>query len=193
MARTLSLALAILLSLGVVAVAFAHAEPVKVVPGDGAILNVPPREVVIEMSQEMARQAGANDIEVFDAGGMKVTTVGAVIDNGNRARLSVPLPDGLAAGLYTVKWKTLSADDGDPAEGTLTFTVDPSKSPWPGKTVLRDTGIGTDAATGSAAAVSPSAGGDSGGGTSWVLVVAVAVAMLALGSGATFLFIKKGP
>jgi methionine-rich copper-binding protein CopC len=191
MNRTLALVLAVLLSLGAVAVAFAHAEPVKVAPGDGAVLNVPPREVVIEMSQEMARQAGANDIEVFDAAGKKVTTVAAVIDNGNRARLSVPLPDGLATGVYTVKWKTLSADDGDPAEGTLTFTFDPAKPPSPGKTVLRDTGIGGTPA--SDAAATPSAAGDGSNGTSWVLVVAVAVAMLALGSGATFLLIKKAP
>jgi hypothetical protein len=145
------------------------------------------------MSQEMARQQGANDIEVFDSSGKKVTTVAAVIDNGNRARLSVPLPEGLAAGVYTVKWKTLSADDGDPADGTLSFTVDPTKPASPGKTLLRDTGIGTTAKpAGPDAAASPSAG-EAGGGTSWVLVAAVAVAMLAVGSGATFLLIKKGP
>lgn len=193
MVRTLSLVLAALLSLGVLAVAFAHAEPDKVVPGDGAVLNVSPREVVIDMSQEMARQQGANDIEVFDSSGKKVTTVAAVIDNGNRARLSVPLPEGLGVGVYTVKWKTLSADDGDPADGTLTFTVDPSKPPSPGKTLLRDTGIGTAATpVGPDAAASPS-GAEGGGGTSWVLVVAVAVAMFAVGSGVTFLLVKKGP
>ncbi len=183
-----------------VSVALAHAEPSKVTPGDGAVLAAGPREVVIEMSQDMARQADANDIDVFDASGKEVTAVAATIDDTDRSKLSVPLPADLANGVYTIKWKTLSADDGDPANGQLSFTVDPARPPSAGKEVLRDTGIGATAPP-TAATPAPSATSDAvapvetstGGGTSWVLVAAVAVGMLAVGSGGTFLFIKKGP
>jgi len=153
------------------------------------VLSQPPTEIVIEMTQEMARQAGANDIEVFDPAGKKITTVSAVIDNGDRKRLSVPLPSGLAVGTYAVRWKTLSADDGDPANGQLSFTYDPSKPPSPGKENL------VELAAGATARATPADGGfGSGGGTSWVLIAAVATGMFALGSGGTFLLVRKnGP
>ncbi len=189
MRRLLSLGAALLAMASVTSV-FAHAEPATVKPGDGAVLAQPPTEVVIEMTQEMARQAGANDIEVFDPAGRKITTVSAVIDNGDRKRLSVPLPTGLVVGAYTVRWKTLSADDGDAANGQLSFTYDPSKPPSPGKENLVELAAGATAS----ATASGGFGSGGGGGTSWVLLVAVAVAMLAIGSGGTFLLVRKnGP
>ena len=178
---------AALLALAVVTSASAHAEPATVKPGDGAVLSQPPADVVIEMTQEMARQGGANDIEVFDAAGKKVTTVGAVIDNSDRKRISVPLPSDLPVGTYTVKWKTLSADDGDPADGQLSFTFDPSKPPSPGNENLVEVVV---APTAKAPANDAGFGGG-GGSTSWALVVAVAAGMFALGSGATFLLVRK--
>lgn len=199
MRRLLACLVGLALAVVTVNVAFAHAEPSKVTPGDGAVLAEAPTQVVIEMSQEMARQADANDIDVLDASGKEVTTVAATIDDGDRSKLSVPLQTNLPTGVYTIKWKTLSADDGDPANGELTFTIDPAKPASAGKETLRETGIGgeaspTSAAPTTAAATSPAAPADTGtdGGTSWVLVAAVAVGMLAVGSGGTFLFIKKG-
>ncbi|MGI8926566.1 MAG: hypothetical protein ACR2HN_07965 [Tepidiformaceae bacterium] len=68
----------------VVAVAFAHAEPVTVEPGDGAVLPSPPARVLITMSQEMARTQGAKDIDVLDAAGQEVTTEAARIEDSDR-------------------------------------------------------------------------------------------------------------
>lgn len=178
-----------------VALAFAHAEPVRVSPGDGAVLNEPPVEVVFEMSQEMARQAGQNDIDVFDAEGNEVTTVSAVIDNSDRRRLSVALPSNLAPGEYTVEWKTLSAEDGDPDSGSTTFIVDPDAVPDPGREVMREDllnpgGVETE----TQAAGPPPAiigGGGSEDGVTWVLVVAVGVLMFAAGAGGTFLLVQR--
>lgn len=167
----------------------AHAAPVKVTPGDGAVLNAPPAEIIIEMTQDMAREGGANDIDVLDSSGREVTTIAAVVDNGNRKRLSVALPTSLAIGKYSVKWKSLSADDGDAAEGTLTFTYDPSKPPDPGKTTLKEDLLSAPGAGQSA----PTALGGTDSGRSWVLVVAVAIAAFALGGGGTFLLVQKRP
>ena len=190
--KALVLAAGVVASLAFVSLALAHAEPASVTPGNGAVLAAPPTAVVIEMSQDMARQAGANDIEVLDASGKKITTEAATIDDADRKKLSVPLPTNLAVGVYTVNWKTLSADDGDAANGTLSFTFDPGKPPSAGTVTLRDTGIGTPAtAAAEPAALQTGDGADSG--TSWVLVAAVGIGMLAIGAGGTFLLVTKRP
>jgi methionine-rich copper-binding protein CopC len=194
MKRFLASLCGLVAALALVTIAFAHAEPDTISPGDGAVLAASPAQVVIEMSQDMARTANANDIDVLDASGKEVTTAAATIDNTDRKKLTVALRPNLPTGVYTVNWKTLSADDGDAANGTLSFTLEPSKTPSAGKTSLRDTGIGAASPAAGATDVPPasSAGGDSGGaGTSWILVAAVAIGMLAVGSGGTFLLITK--
>ncbi|HMO53343.1 MAG TPA: copper resistance protein CopC [Tepidiformaceae bacterium] len=177
-------------AISVVATAFAHAEPARVYPGDGAVLNEPPAEVVFEMSQEMARQDGQNDIDVFDADGNEVTVVAAVIDKADRKMLSVPLPSNLAPGVYTVRWKTLSAEDGDPDSGETTFTYDPSAPPNPGREVLREDLLnpGGGETPVAPAAISVPTADD---GVTWVLVVAVGALMFALGAGGTFLLVQR--
>ena len=187
--KSLVLIMAALGGLAAVASVFAHSEPATVKPGDGAVLNQPPAQVVIEMTQEMARQAGANDIQVFDATGTRVTTVDASIDNSDRKKISVPLPSPLAVGTYAVKWKTLSADDGDPAAGQLSFTYDPARPASAGKETLVD--VATGGETPARASASPVPIGGSSGGTSWVLVAAVALGAFALGAGGAFLLISK--
>jgi methionine-rich copper-binding protein CopC len=189
MARTVAAScLAALLALVLVATAFAHAEPATIKPGDKAVLNQPPAQIDMTMSQEMARQGDANDIDVFDASGKEVTVVAAVIDNSDRKKLSVPLPTGLPAGIYTVKWKTLSADDGDAAEGMFTFTIDPSAAPNAGTEAVKPPVLDDKPPeTGSVASITNSAGG----GTSWVLVTAVAIGAFVLGGGTTFLAVQK--
>ena len=66
---------------------------------------------------------------------------GSIVDRSDRRKITVALPSNLGPGTYTVKWKSLSAEDGDPAAGPegepITFTVDPAGQPNPGKTELR--------------------------------------------------------
>jgi methionine-rich copper-binding protein CopC len=174
-----------------IAVALAHAEPAQVDPGLGANLIEPPTQVEIVMTQEMFDREGANDIDVFDAQGIEVTAIAAVVDRGNRNRISVPLPTNLAPGQYTVKWKTLSADDGDSEDGEYVFTYDPSKPSDPGRTTLSEAPVtpGGEGSPTPPPARSVVDGGDEG--MSWILVAAVGVAGLAIGSGATFLLVQR--
>lgn len=180
-----------------VTVVFAHAEPAQVKPGLGANVTAAPAQVEIVMTQEMARRAGGNDIDVLDASGNEVTTIAAVIDNGDRRKLSVPLPGDLPPGKYTVKWKSISADDGDPAQGEYVFTFDPSKPADPGRENLSETaatpGTGEDRGTGDSQQAAPDVGGGGDSGVSWILVAAVGIAGLTIGSGATFLLIQRRP
>lgn len=173
---------------------FAHAEPARVSPGSGAVLNEAPTLIEIEMSQEMARREGANDIDVLNEAGEEVTEVSAEIDNANRKLISVPLPEGLPPGVYTVKWKTLSAEDGDADEGEYTFTVDPNAEPDPGRENLRERLPTPEPEQQEDSGAPPprlDVGGGDGEGTSWVLVTAVAVGCLVLGSGTTYLLVQK--
>ena len=47
----------------------------------------------------------------------------AAIDDDNRKLMTVSLQSDLADGIYTVRWRTLSADDGDDAEGEFQFNI----------------------------------------------------------------------
>jgi methionine-rich copper-binding protein CopC len=167
----------------------AHAEPDTVSPGAGAVLVQPPAEVVIEFSQEVVR-GDESGIDVVDEAGEEVTVVDAVVDNGNRRRMSVLLPATLQPGVYTVRWRTLSAEDGDTASGEFQFTYDPAGTPDPGQTKLREDVLAPGGGA-TPAPVSPLVVGDGGGGTSWILVAAVAVGMFTLGSGITYLLVQK--
>lgn len=171
--------------------ASAHAAPAKVTPGDGAVLTAPPSKITIEMSQDMARQDGGNDIDVIGADGAEVTTEAAAIDNANRRLLSVGLPANLPAGKYVVRWKSLSSDDGDPANGELSFTVDPAGPAQPGKEILREELGGSPTEVANKDSVSAVPAVREPDGVTWVLVVAVGVGALVLGAGGTFLLVEK--
>jgi methionine-rich copper-binding protein CopC len=195
MKRFLTFLLVACAALAVVATAFAHAEPAEVNPGVGANVIAPPPQIQIVMSQEMARREGANDIDVFDAAGAEVTRIAAVIDNGDRRRISVVLPSDLAPGEYTVKWKTLSSEDGDSDEGEYSFTFDPTRPEDPGQTNLREDVPAETPPNGDNSSAPPAviAGGGDDDGMSWALVAAVGLAGLAVGSGATFLLVQRRP
>jgi copper resistance protein C len=122
--------------LALAGVAFAHAEPTTVSPGDGAVLSTPPTQITMDTAEKMTTNAGDNTLIVVDASGKTVTTAAAVVDPATQSTLTVAVPAGLAVGTYTVKWATVSGADGDAASGSWSFTYDPSKTPTPGKTDL---------------------------------------------------------
>ncbi|MGE3075595.1 MAG: copper resistance protein CopC [Dehalococcoidia bacterium] len=191
MRLVVGLVLSVVSALLVTTAAFAHAEPATAKPGDGAVLLKPPAEIVIVMSQDMFSREGANDIDVLDSTGKEVTTVAAVVDRNDRKRLSVAMPSTLATGTYTVNWKTLSADDGDAAEGSISFTYDPNGTANPGKETLREDLLNPTPTTdsGEAPASLTVAGPDNG--VNWILVVAVGIGMFVLGAGGAFLLVQK--
>lgn len=186
---------AVIFAFAFAASVLAHAAPAKVVPGNGAVLTSSPPEVRIEMTQELARQGTANDIDVIGPDGAEITTVAATIDSTNRKIIAVPLPPNLPTGKYTVRWKTLSSDDADPASGEeLSFTVDPAAAPSPGQEVVRESAGGGSASPtpGVPDTAGPSVGQREDGVT-WVAVSAVGLGTFALGSGGTFLLMRRQP
>jgi methionine-rich copper-binding protein CopC len=127
---------AVALCLALTGVAFAHAKPTTVSPGDGAVLSTAPTQVTMDTGEKMTTNPGDNTLIVVDAGGTQVTTVAATVDPTTQSTMTVPLPAGLAVGTYTVKWATVSGDDGEAASGSWSFTYDPSKPATPGRTDL---------------------------------------------------------
>lgn len=187
------LVIAAILPLLATDVASAHAEPDEVRPGDGAVVTTVPEQVEIVMSQELARREGGSDIDVIGPDGTEVTTQAATLDLQDRTRLTVPLPTDLAPGTYTVRWKSLSSEDGDPADGELSFTYDPNGQPSPGREQLDDaespgSGVATPAANDGASGFSD---GGSSSGSTWVVAAAAGIAGLVIGGAVTFLLVQR--
>ena len=103
--------------------AFAHAFPVREVPGPGAVLTVAPQAVVISFTESVnARFSGITVRAVH----------GASVDDGMSKRdrrdrhdhkvLTVRLKPPLQPGVYVVRWHAL-AMDGHRTAGRYEFTV----------------------------------------------------------------------
>ena len=100
----------------------AHAEPrASFPPIDGAVESSPP-VIEIQFSEEIG--AGTT-VEVVDAAGV-VWSAGASeidLDDVQRLTLRTPLKPALPAGIYTVRWTSVSMADGDSDSGEFAFTV----------------------------------------------------------------------
>ncbi len=120
-----ALGLALAAAAGGVGLAHAHADYARSEPGAGAVVATPPERVDIWFTQDMFRRQGENWIEVTGPDGAAVLAGQAQIDDDDRRHLGVTLQANLAPGVYTVAWRTLSADDGDDHVGSFSFTLDP--------------------------------------------------------------------
>ena len=120
---TISVVLLALALLLLPQLASAHAEPVSSTPEAGATIDAAPTNISVVFGQKLG--SDGSSLTVTDASGNRVDTGSTTLDaNDTRRRtLLVSLKAGLGAGTYTVAWKTLSADDGETAEGRFTFTV----------------------------------------------------------------------
>lgn len=102
----------------------AHAEYERSDPPADAVLPEPPAEVHVWFTQELFRREEANTLEVFGPDGTQVDNDDAQIDDDDRKHMFVSLQAGLPDGRYTVKYATLSIDDGDSFSGEFSFTID---------------------------------------------------------------------
>jgi copper resistance protein C len=122
MSRGLRLALAAtliaVLGLSSVAVVSAHARYASSIPASNATVSAAPSSVAITFTEELA----SAQISITGPNGSEVTTARATIDLANRTNASVPLKDD-GPGMYTVLWKNVSEDDGDPNDGSFVFMV----------------------------------------------------------------------
>jgi methionine-rich copper-binding protein CopC len=104
----------------------AHAGYARSEPAAGAVIPQAPDEVHVWFTQELFRRAGANTLEVVGPDGARVDKQDARIDDDDRTHMIVSLQADLPAGAYTVRWGSLSAEDGDADSGEFGFVVDPA-------------------------------------------------------------------
>lgn len=101
----------------------AHPEFERSEPAANAVLTAAPAEVHIWFTQELFRRAGANVIEVSGPDGSRVDRGDTWIDDDDRKHAVVSLQSDLPVGLYTVRWRNLSVEDGHEGSGEFSFTV----------------------------------------------------------------------
>ena len=108
---------ALVLVFAAVAIATAHLRVQKSTPEADAILAAPPDHVQVWFSQAPDPAISRLTIE----GGGGEIAVGETTVHDDRS-LKAMLPQALAAGDYTVKWRT-AGDDGHTQRGEFAFTV----------------------------------------------------------------------
>ena len=98
----------------------AHALLVSSNPAAGTSLSQLPKAVTATFSESVV--PGLSSLQVLDASG-RVVAGDSHAEPGD-VTLTVALP-ALLSGVYTVRWKTVSSDDGHVANGSFTFGVGP--------------------------------------------------------------------
>jgi len=114
--------LAAALSLGVFQIAFAHAKLDHCTPAVDTTVAQVPGQVVCVMSEEIDTKLST--ISVWDANGVQVDKQDAHVDlnDPDHKTLIVSLdPSSMKDGIYTVKYHTVTPDDGGVTDGTFQF------------------------------------------------------------------------
>ena len=98
----------------------AHAQLVASAPAGGSIVDESPDEIRLVFSEPL--ESRLTNLDLVDADGRLILQRAGDIDPADPYALITPIPT-LADGVYSVRWRSLSAADGHPAEGFLTFGV----------------------------------------------------------------------
>jgi methionine-rich copper-binding protein CopC len=124
--RTAALAATVLALVAVLSLhvpgASAHARYDHSTPGNGEVLATAPAKVDVFFAEEVQRANGLPTLFVVDDNGDSVDK-GSVLDDSDRTHISDELNPDLPDGRYTVIWHTVSADDGEEAQGAFHFYV----------------------------------------------------------------------
>jgi methionine-rich copper-binding protein CopC len=136
--------------------ASAHAEPVRANPPINGSVATSPSQVEIWFGEETTDAA---TIKVYAPDGVRVDLGNSTLDlqDPQREHVTVGLTPHLDPGTYRVDWSSVSAEDGDAANGQFTFTIGsgtPVASPVIGTPVSSPV-IGSPAATMVVANVTP--------------------------------------
>jgi copper resistance protein C len=128
--RTIAgLILVLLLALGRMSVALAHAELVSSDPTAGARLTSAPAKITLVFDEEL--DSAESTFTVANAQGAVVGEGKLDTNDLDHKTLTGTLRAGTGDGVYTVSWEVLTPDDGAHTEGAFTFGVnaDPGAQP----------------------------------------------------------------
>jgi copper transport protein len=155
-----------------------HAEYDYSTPADGAVLTSSPSRVDAYFTQVIVRQPSVSSLNVVNEQGADVDNNDTTFDTVEPLHMSITLQPDLPSGTYTVQWATASAEDGDEASGTFSFTVElPGEPTEPAPTEPRDdNGGATEAPAATVVAVPATGGGPNAAATAFEIVLAMALA-----------------
>jgi methionine-rich copper-binding protein CopC len=117
------LAIALAIQLWGAVPVLAHAPYQSSSPAKGARVPISLARVEVTFTGDIRTVTGAYDLQVNRDRGGSVTAGPPAVDDADRSKLSVPLRPNLDAGRYVVRWKNVSDDDDDPAEGAFSFYI----------------------------------------------------------------------
>ncbi|HEY7132712.1 MAG TPA: copper resistance protein CopC [Candidatus Limnocylindrales bacterium] len=130
--------------------AVAHAELDTVTPKDKSTVEGTP---TIKMTFTQALDPAKSSITLVDSGGAIIDGSSAATPGASKTMTFTPNGD-LAPGTYTIRWTSASAEDGDIARGTTTFTVAAAASASPSEEPTASASPSAEASA--AASVAPS-------------------------------------
>ncbi len=189
--------------------ASAHARYKSSVPGKSEVVRQAPARVEVTFTEEIQKIAGSYSMTVTDSNDAVASSGPAVIDEQDRRKMSVAMPDTLPPGRYVVHYANVSDADGDPFSGAFAFYVATqptaadqaadaalaaAEAPEATDTASPGGATSTQAPSGVAtqrpAAATPASGSGGGGGSavSVGVIVAAVVAVVAAGGGAYYWF-----
>lgn len=125
--RYLSALIAAIVSLGLllfvaVGTAFAHAKVISATPGIGSTIATAPTTVTVMTAENINPDPKLSNLFVYAPGGDLISQGDAKVSLNNPREMSITIkPSG--DGIYVVRWITVSAEDGDAAQGAFVFTV----------------------------------------------------------------------
>jgi len=101
----------------------AHSELAESNPANGAVLDEPPEQVWLRFTEEL--DSAGSSVGVFDQNGQQVDdgNGGVDLNDLDHETMVVTLPESVTNGKYIVRWKAVSADDGDATNGVFAFTI----------------------------------------------------------------------
>ena len=102
-------------------IAYALAELTQSTPEANSTLTTAPTRVMLMFSQGI--DPSGSRFTVTGPDGIPVSQGDSQIDETNQTAMSVELLPSLADGVYSVQWTSLSAEDGNEATGSFTFTI----------------------------------------------------------------------
>ena len=118
---------AVLLGLGLLLVTFvgtasAHAKVTQSDPAINSTIATAPNKITVTAVENINPDPQKSNLFVYAPSGDLISQGNATVPLNNPKNMSINIKPG-GDGVYVVRWITVSADDGDAAQGAFVFTV----------------------------------------------------------------------
>ncbi len=103
----------------------AHAKVLSATPAIGSTIAKAPTTVTVVCAENINPNPKLSNLFVYAPSGDLISQGDAKVSLSNPKEMSIDIKAS-GNGVYVVRWITVSADDGDPAQGAFVFTVKPT-------------------------------------------------------------------